>query len=44
MRKLAVIAVILVFAAFTSAQIPTSGNLFFGYSYYNTNLTGGRNS
>ncbi len=22
-----------------NAQIPTSGNVFFGYSYYNTNLS-----
>ena len=29
-------------AEIAGAQVPTSGNLFFGYSYYNTNLTGGR--
>lgn len=30
----------LIFAAFASAQIP-SGNAFFGYSYYNTDLSSG---
>jgi len=28
-----------IFAALASAQVPTSGNVFFGYSYYNTNLS-----
>jgi hypothetical protein len=27
------------FPAFASAQIPTGGNVFFGYSYYNTDLS-----
>ena len=27
---------VLLFAGLASAQIPTSGNVFFGYSYYNT--------
>jgi hypothetical protein len=27
------------FASLATAQIPTSGNVFFGYSYYNTNLS-----
>jgi hypothetical protein len=27
-------------AALASTQVPTSGNVFFGYSYYNTNLIG----
>jgi hypothetical protein len=27
------------FASFAAAQVPTSGNVFFGYSYYNTNLS-----
>ncbi|MGB8066013.1 MAG: hypothetical protein WCF26_29285 [Candidatus Sulfotelmatobacter sp.] len=31
-------------SASAAAQIPTSGNVFFGYSYYNTNLTGNRGS
>jgi hypothetical protein len=42
MSKLAVAALILFLAEVAPAQIPTSGNLFFGYSYYNTNLTGNR--
>lgn len=29
---------LLMLAAVASAQIPTSGNVFFGYSYFNTNL------
>jgi len=29
----------LFFAGLASAQIPTSGNVFFGYSYYNTDLS-----
>ena len=32
------IAFILLFASLASAQVP-SGNVFFGYSYYNTNLS-----
>ena len=44
MRKLAAVALILFLADLASAQIPTSGNLFFGYSYYNTNLTSSRSS
>ena len=28
------------FAALASAQVPTAGNVFFCYSYYNTNLIG----
>ena len=40
MRKLAFIAALFfLLAAAASAQIPTSGNVFFGYSYYNTNLS-----
>src|SRR5215467_8764489 len=40
MRKMAVITLILLgLATLASAQIPTSGNIFFGYSYYNTNLS-----
>jgi hypothetical protein len=30
---------VLLFAGLASAQIPTSGNVFFGYSYYNTDLS-----
>jgi len=40
MRKIGLIALALVlFAGLASAQIPTSGNVFFGYSYYNTDLS-----
>jgi len=35
---------LLCFAALAPAQIPTSGNLFAGYSYYNTNLGAQRQS
>lgn len=34
---------LLLFAALASAQVP-SGNVFFGYSYYNTNLSSGGRS
>ena len=44
MRTLAVVALLLAFAGLASAQIPTSGNVFLGYSYFNTNLNGDRNS
>jgi hypothetical protein len=45
MRKTAGIAFTwFCFAALASAQIPTSGNLFAGYSYYNTNLGAQRQS
>lgn len=37
MRKITLLAsTILCFAALSAAQVPTSGNVFFGYSYYNT--------
>ncbi len=39
MRKFLVIAVVLALAALAAAQVPTSGNVFFGYSYYNTDLS-----
>jgi hypothetical protein len=42
MRKIGIVAftLLLFFAAgLAGAQIPTSGNVFFGYSYYNTNLS-----
>lgn len=42
MRKPAAIALMLLLAEIAGAQIPNSGNVFFGYSYYNSNLTGGR--
>ena len=45
MRKTAGVAFTLIcFAALASAQIPTSGNLFAGYSYYNTNFGAQRQS
>ncbi len=34
-----VAAVLFVFAGLASAQIPTAGNVFFGYSFYNTDLS-----
>jgi len=42
MRKLGATLFFLLFAGIAAAQ--SSGNIFFGYSYYNTNLTGGRSS
>ena len=30
---------VLAFANLATAQVPTSGNVFFGYSYYNTSLS-----
>ena len=40
MRKLGLIsAVSLLFGTLAAAQAPTSGNVFFGYSYYNSKLT-----
>ena len=44
MRKFAVIAFLFAVAEIGAAQIPTSGNIFFGYSYYNTNINGDRTS
>jgi hypothetical protein len=31
--------VLLLFAGLAGAQVPTSGNVFFGYSFYNTDLS-----
>lgn len=40
MRKIALIScLLLLLGGLAVAQIPTSGNVFFGYSYYNTNLS-----
>jgi opacity protein-like surface antigen len=40
MRKaLAVCFILAVFASLAAAQVPTSGNVFFGYSYYNADLS-----
>jgi hypothetical protein len=44
MRRFALIFVVFLLAGVAAAQIPTSGNVFFGYSYYNTNLTGNSGS
>lgn len=42
MRKFAVlISVLFLFGSLAVAQIPTSGNIFAGYSYYNTDLGSG---
>ena len=39
MRKILVAVVMLLsLAGLAAAQVPTSGNVFFGYSYYNSNL------
>ena len=34
-----IVSTLLLFAGLASAQVPTSGNVFFGYSYYNTDLS-----
>jgi len=39
MRITAIAVAFLLLAGAASAQVPTSGNVFFGYSYYNTNLS-----
>lgn len=44
MRKFFIVSFLLMLAEFAAAQIPTAGNVFFGYSYLNTNLNGDRNS
>lgn len=38
MRKTVLAFALLLFTKFAAAQIPTSGNIFAGYSYYNTNF------
>ena len=45
MRKIAVLAFLtVIMTGFAAAQIPTSGNVFFGYSYYNSSINGQRTS
>ncbi len=45
MRKIGLIVFVLaLLSGLASAQIPTSGNVYVGYSYYNTDLSGGRSS
>jgi len=40
MRKILIIALALIASPIlAAAQVPTSGNIFFGYSYYNTDLS-----
>ncbi|MGA2376404.1 MAG: hypothetical protein ABSF72_12855 [Candidatus Sulfotelmatobacter sp.] len=40
MRKIGFIGLaLLLFVGLARAQVPTSGNVFFGYSYYNTDLS-----
>jgi hypothetical protein len=40
MRNVRIIAFVMFsLAGLASAQVPTSGNVFFGYSYYNTDLS-----
>ena len=40
MRKLVSIAILsFALSDFAAAQIPTAGNVFFGYSYYSTNIS-----
>jgi len=40
MRKIVfIVFALMLFAGFASAQIPTSGNVFVGYSYYNADLS-----
>lgn len=39
MRKIALLICVVSLAGLASAQIPTAGNVFFGYSYYNTDLS-----
>jgi hypothetical protein len=35
MQKFGLVCALFLFAGLASAQVPTSGNVFFGYSYYN---------
>ena len=40
MRRFVLIGLsVFAFASLAAAQVPTSGNVFFGYSYYNTDLS-----
>ncbi len=42
MNRFSAVALILLFAPLAVGQIPTSGNIFVGYSYYNTNIAPNR--
>jgi hypothetical protein len=45
LRKIGpIVFVLAVLSGLASAQIPTSGNVYVGYSYYNADLSGGRSS
>jgi opacity protein-like surface antigen len=44
MCRIVLALVVLSLAGMAAAQVPTSGNVYVGYSYYNTNLTGSRGS
>ena len=44
MRRIVLAVMVLSFVSLAAAQIPTSGNVYFGYSYYNTDLSGNRSS
>jgi hypothetical protein len=39
MKKIGFILFLFMSVGLASAQVPTSGNVFFGYSYYNTDLS-----
>jgi hypothetical protein len=44
MRRFVLIFVMFLLAGMAAAQIPTSGNVYFGYSYYNTDVSRNRGS
>lgn len=44
MRKFVLIFVMFFLAGVVAAQVPTSGNIYLGYSYYSTDMTGNRGS
>jgi len=45
MRKVVIlVGTFFLFAGFAAAQIPTGGNVYFGYTYYNTNLSVSRDN
>lgn len=39
MRKAIFLSLVFLMPSIALAQVPTSGNVFFGYSYFNTNLS-----
>ena len=38
-KAVIIVGIFLLFAGLAAAQIPTGGNVFFGYTYYNTKLS-----